>query len=171
HDYVSTTQPNARIIDGFLLHGCSAANKAFPKRLTAKVLHLLSDNEANPAPPSADPQYRLWEIAGTAHSDFFIGYQSEVGLGPRTAADAPRRTKAEYDQVMTAAGNYGEQLHPLLAACVLAGSTMPMHYATSSAVLQLDKWVRAGNASAPKNGPRFEFDGTARKLDSFGNTM
>jgi hypothetical protein len=171
HDYVSTTQPGAHIIDGFLLHGCSAADKTFPKRLTAKVLHLLSDNEANPAPPSADPNYRLWEVAGTAHSDYFIGYQSEVGLGPRTLADAPRRTKAEYEQVMTAAGNYGEQLHPLLATCVLAGSAMPMHYATSSAILQLDRWVRGGRGSAPKNSPRFEFEGTGRKLDGFGNTM
>lgn len=173
--YVTTTQDRAGLADGFLLHGCSAADKTFALPLSAKILHLLSDAEAHPAAPDDDPNYRLWEIAGTAHSDFFIGYQSVVGLGPRTLADTPQRTKTEYDEIMTSAGNYGEQLHPMLATCIVAGSTMPMHYAASSAIYQLDRWVMGaddpGEDFAPKNGPRFEFDGAARKVDGFGNTM
>src|SRR6266542_4294220 len=79
-DYVTTVQPRARVIDGFLLHGCNDDKKLFAKRLAAKVIHLLSDNEANPAPAPNNRNYRLWEVAGTAHSDYFIGYQSEVGM-------------------------------------------------------------------------------------------
>jgi hypothetical protein len=56
---------------------------------------------------------------------------------------------------------------------VLAGSTMPMHYATSSAIYQLDQWVRAGDDGfSPANGPRFQLDaGGKQAKDADGNTL
>jgi hypothetical protein len=167
--YVTTTQNTAHLIDGFLIHGCDATKTTSKQPLQAKVLHLLSDNEANTAPPADNPNYRLWEIAGTAHSDYFIGYQSEVGSTGRVVGDQPQKTKAEYDDVMRAAGNYGAELNPLLAACVLAGSTVPMHYAVSSAIYQLNRWIR-DDADAPANGPRFAFSGTSLATDGDMNT-
>jgi hypothetical protein len=166
YSYVNDWHASANVIDGFLIHG--GGRKTFPAPLTTKVLHLLSDNEANPEEPSADPNYRLWEIAGTAHSDYFIGYQSVFGLGARTTADAPQKTRAQFDQIMLKAGNYGEIVTPYLATCVLAGSTMPMHYAASSALFQLDRWAKTG--VAPKMGPRFEFTAGALAQDQYGNT-
>lgn len=170
YNFVNTQQPGLAVIDGFLIHG--GGSKTFLHPLTTKVLHLLSDNEAKPDTanePTTDPNYRLWEIAGTAHSDYFIGYQSEIGLGARTVADAPQKTASEYEGVMTAAGNYGEQLHPMLATCVVAGATMPMHYATSSAIYQLDQWIKGG--PAPVVSPRFAFSGTAQAKDDLGNSL
>ena len=95
YDYVSSGQA-ARddVIDGFLIHG--GGEKTFDVPLAAPVLHLLSDLEADPAPPSDDPRYRLWEVAATAHSDYFIGYQSVFGNGPRIA-DQPAMDRAGYD--------------------------------------------------------------------------
>lgn len=167
YSFVNTDQPGVALIDGFLIHG--GGSKSFTKNNT-KVLHLLSDSEANTTAPTADPEhYRLWEVAGTAHSDFFIGYQSEIGSGERVLAAGAQKSAAEYEQVMTAAGNYGEQLHPLLPVCVAAGATMPMHYAASSALYQLDQWVKTG--AAPKSGPRFAFSGTSLAKDADGNTL
>ncbi len=164
--FVNADHPGVALIDGFVIHG--GGSKSFTHNST-KVLHLLSDNEANPTEPTADPaHYRLWEVAGTAHADYFIGYQTEIGTSSRVLADRPPKSKAEYDEVMTAAGNYGEQIHPLLAVCVAAGSTMPMHYVASAAIHELDRWVKTG--VAPKGGPRFEFSGTALAKDADGNT-
>jgi hypothetical protein len=167
YSYVQTTQAGAGVIDGFLIHG--GGSKTFDKPLTVPVLHLLSDREAATDKPTTDPRYRLWEVAGTAHSDFWIGYQSVFGLGPRVA-DQPAQSKSAYAATMDAAGNYGQVLHPMLATCVLAGSTMPMHYATSTALHQLNAWVQTGRA--PRPTPRFAFDASgAQALDAHGNTL
>ena len=168
YDYVSSGQA-ARddVFDGFLIHG--GGEKTFEVPLAIPVLHLLSDLEADPSPPSDDPRYRLWEVAATAHSDYFIGYQSVFGNGPRTA-DQPPMDRAGYDEVIDAAGNYGQDPQPLHATCTVAGATMPMHYATSTALHQLDQWVRTGQA--PPVTPRFAFDATTGQLakDEHNNT-
>ena len=160
------------LIDGFLIHGDVGASKPFADPLPVKVLNLLSDLEAVDDgfdPATADPSYRLWEVAGTGHSDYFIGHQAVFGHGPRTALDAPKQTPEQYEALITAAGNYGERLEPELATCIVAGSTMPMHYAASAAIHQLDEWVRGGDG--PDHGPRFEFADGERALDEHGNTM
>jgi hypothetical protein len=168
YSYVNTVQNTTGLIDGFLIHG--GGQKTFSVPLSVPVLNLLSDREAKNDQPTADPNYRLWEVAGTAHSDFWIGYQSEAGQGPRTLADRPPASKADMDAILQTAGNYGEQVHPLDAVCIAAGATMPMHYATSTAMHDLSEWVRTG--TAPANGPRFEFnaDGTLA-VDQYQNTL
>ena len=169
YDYVSSGQA-ARddVFDGFLIHG--GGEKTFDVPLATPVLHLLSDLEADPSPPSDDPLYRLWEVAATAHSDYFIGYQSIFGNGPRTA-DQPALDRTGYDETIDAAGNYGQVPAPLHATCTAAGATMPMHYAASTALHQLDRWVRTG--TAPPVTPRFTFDETTGQLakDEHGNTL
>src|SRR5207249_11561771 len=67
------------------------------------------------------------------------------------------------------AGNYGEVIHPLLGVCIAAGSTMPMHYADSAAIHQLNEWVAKG--SAPHNGPRFAFAAGTLAKDQYDNTL
>jgi hypothetical protein len=167
YDYVSSGQATRDdVIDGFLIHG--GGEKTFDVPLATPVLHLLSDLEADPSPPSDDPRYRLWEVAATAHSDYFIGYQSVFGNGPRTAGQPPM-DRAGYDELIDAAGNYGQIPAPLHATCTVAGATMPMHYAASTALHQLDRWVRTGEA--PPVTPRFEFDATGQLAkDEHGNT-
>jgi hypothetical protein len=167
------THPDAvGLIDGVLLHGDVGAAKAFEHPLAVNVLHLLSDLEAeddgfDPAGHQPD-RYRLWEVAGTGHSGYWIGHQSVAGHGPRVLAAAPKQTPDQYRATLVAAGNYGERLDPELLTCIVAGSTMPMHYAASSAIHQLDRWVRGG--PAPDNGPRFAFEGGLAK-DADGNTL
>jgi hypothetical protein len=175
-DYVKTWLPAhpeaVGVIDGILVHGNVPGEKSFVTGSPIPVLHLLSDFEAQDDgvdPAAVDPNYRLWEIAGASHSDFFIGYQSVFGHGPRVLTGADKQTAAQFDDLMTAAGNYGEVIHPLLATCTLAGATLPMHYADSAAIHQLNAWVATG--TAPPNGPRFAFANGTLAADQYGNTL
>lgn len=164
--YVRQVQETAGVIDGFLIHGGGSKNWAAPPPVP--VLHLLSDAEASPAGPTQSENYRLWEIAGTAHSDFWIGYHQEVGQGPRFAG-APKQPSSGEQELDAVAGNYGETLHPMQAACVFAGATFPMRYATSAALKQLDAWIADG--TPPPQGPRYAFNGAELARDAYGNAM
>ena len=166
YDYVNDVQAEADVIDGFLIHG--GGQKTFEAALPVPVLHLLADREGNPTPPTQDPNYRLWEVAATGHSDYFIGYQSVHGNGPRVA-DQPAADRSRYGEIIDAAGNYGQIVDPLLGMCTVAGSAMPMHYATSTALHQLNRWVRTGEG--PAVTPRFEFGGSTLAKDQHGNTL
>ncbi|MDQ1425680.1 MAG: hypothetical protein QOD72_3178 [Acidimicrobiaceae bacterium] len=175
-DYVKTWLPAhpeaVGVIDGIEVHGNVPGDKSFVTGSPIPVLHLLSDYEAQDDgvdPATVDPNYRLWEIAGASHSDFFIGYQSVAGFGPRVSVGAAKQTKAQFDETIKAAGNYGEVIHPLLATCTLAGATLPMHYADSAAIHQLNAWVTTG--TAPPNGPRFAFTNGQLATDQYGNTL
>lgn len=175
-DYVKSwlpTHPDAvGVIDGVLVHGNVPGEKAFAAASPVPVLQLLSDYEAEDDgvdPASLGPNHRLWEIAGASHADYFIGYQSEFGHGPRVAAGAPKVSEAEFRDIIRAAGNYGEVVSPLMGVCTAAGATMPMHYAASTAIHQLDAWVAGG--PPPASGPRFQFAGGSLAADEHGNTL
>jgi hypothetical protein len=167
------SHPNAvGLIDGFLVHGAASSTKKFDQPLPSqvRVLQLLSDLEADQSPVTAQPNYRVWEVAGTAHSDHFIGYQAAFGDGPRVLTGAAKIDEPAFDTLIDAAGNYGAEVTPLLATCVVAGATMPMHYVASTAIHDLDEWV-AGKP-APPVGPRFQFDSSgALAKDRYGNAV
>ena len=176
-DYISEwlpTHPDAvGVIDGFLVHGNVPGDKDFAVGSPVPVLHLLSDFEAvddGVDPNAVDPNYRLWEIAGAAHADYFIGYQSISGHGPRVTASAPKVDQAGFRAIIDAAGTYGERAaDPLYAVCTAAGATMPMRYAASAAIYALDEWV--AGIGAPPNGPRYEFENGALAKDADGNAL
>lgn len=163
--YVRDVQPDAGVIDGFMIHG--RGSKVFDPPPSVPVLHLLSDAEASPEEPNTDVNYRLWEVAGSSHSDFWIGYHQEFGQGPRFAG-APKMPASADEDMHEVAGNYGEQIHPLELTCILAGSLFPMRYAASAALHSLDRWVRTGDP--PPSGPRFELDDAGALVrDEHGN--
>jgi len=166
YGYVTEAQAEAGIIDGFLIHG--GGSKTYETPPAAPVLHLLSDAEASPSEPNTTTNYRLWEVAGAAHSDFYIGYHQVVGQGPRFAAGLRRPASADED-LHVVAGNYGEQPHPLHLACVLAGGSFPMRYPTMAALKLLDRWI--ADRAPPPNGPRFVFNGNGQAKDGFGNAL
>jgi hypothetical protein len=163
--YVRDVQADASVIDAFLIH--SGGSKTFAANPAAPVLHLLCDSEATPENPVDWPSYRLWEIAGSAHSDFWIGYHQEVGQGPRTLADAPKHPASDDAELHRVAANYGEQVHPGQLVCTVEGAEFPMRYSVSAAIDGLDRWLRTG--TKPPAGPRYEFANGQLALDEFGN--
>lgn len=165
-NYVRTTQSTARVIDGFLIHG--GGSKEYDTAPTAPVLHLLSDREASPTKPTARRNYRLWEVAGSAHSDFWIGYHQEVGQGPRFLG-APKQPASAEAELHKVAGNYGEAPHPMHATCIFAGASFPTRYAVNAALHHLNRWVRRG--VMPPVAPRYKFNGDMLARDGKGNAL
>lgn len=162
--YVEQHQTKADVIDGFLIHGTFGGNG--PALSPVPVIHLESDADVA---PGAQPHTNivLWEVAGAAHSGFWIGYHSVFGNGPRSQLHAAKVSRSEKERISLEAGNYGEQIHPLLAACTLAGATMPMRYVTSAAIAHLNTWVRGG--PAPTSSSKITVGAFGPVRDSFGN--
>ena len=168
-DYIAERQAQDRVIDGFLVHGTFGHDG--PPSSPVPVIHLESDADIAPtARSNPEGNVVLWEVAGTAHSDLWIGYHSVFGHGPRSQAGAPKLDRAEKEAISRTAGNYGEQLHPMLATCTLAGATMPMHHVASSAIDHLVDWVRDG--TVPPSSDKIVLDRLGSVLaDGYGNAM
>jgi hypothetical protein len=172
HDYVNLGYARSRVIDGILIHGDVGAGKLFAE-LPVPVIQLLSDFEADPEEPApADRgKYRLWEIAGTAHTDQWVGLHQVEGQGPRTLASAPRMPAEADAELHESVGNYGEQLTPFDGACIVGGASFPMRYAVNAALHYLNRW-NGGPAHAPPAAPRYEFDaGGSLARDAYYNAL
>jgi hypothetical protein len=169
YNYVTEWQDSARVIDGFLIHGNGTPKKTFPKPLSVPVLNILADREAETEKPTKDKNYRLWEVAGTGHSGYFIGVQSVDG-NSRSVGSLPRASRQEYHALIDDAGNYGQIVDERLGACTVYGAAMPMHYSVNAALHELNRWVRTGKR--PVKAPRYTFDESgALATDEFGNTL
>ncbi len=170
HDYVALVQNEARVIDGFPVHADGGGDKSYPADPRVPVIQLLSEREASPAEPNVTRNYRLWEVAGAAHQDFRIGYHQVVGASGRAVLDAPRQPATADEEMHEIAGSYGEQIHPLPLACIVAGTQFPLRYVVSAAIHHLDRWVKTG--VPPPAGARYQFDGSGQLArDQFGNAL
>jgi hypothetical protein len=167
HDYIAQVQDEARVIDGFLVHADGGANKQYPADPSVPVIQLMSEREATPEEPNVARNYRLWEVAGAAHQDFWIGYHQVFGASLRAELGVRRPASAD-TELHQIAGNYGEQIHPLSFVCVVAGTQFPLRYVVSSAIHHLDRWAKTG--VAPPVAARYEFDGSGQLArDQHGN--
>lgn len=167
YSYVRQVQPKARVIDGFLIHG--GGGKAYDPPPAVPVVHLMSDLEASEEKPTTTKNYRLWEIAGAAHSDFWTGYHQVFGQGPRSLLHAPKQPASADEEMHAVAGNYGEVVHPMDATCIVAGATFPTRYAVAAALHHLDRWAKGERP--PPAGPRFAFDSGVLARDEHGNAL
>ncbi len=168
-DYLIAVQPRARVIDAFLIHADGSGEKTYPADPAAPTIQLLSEREATPEAPNVSGNYRLWEIAGAAHQDFWIGVHQVQGQSVR-AVSGLRQAGSADDALHVQAGNYGEQYDPGQFICIVEGTQFPLRYAVMRAIDALDRWLRDG--TAPPQGPRFAFDdsGTLAR-DADGNAL
>ena len=167
-DYVAEGFADNLVIDGFLIHSM-VTGRIFDESPPVPVILLQSDFEAAPPDHAAAQNFRLWEIAGSAHQDFNVGYHQVFGQGPRASAGAPRQPASADEDLHVIAGNYGEQPHPNHATCILAGAAFPMRYPTNTAIFSLNRWIRDG--VAPPVGPRYAFDGDQLARDQYQNAL
>jgi len=171
--YVNAIHPRVQLFDGFLLFarpgGTSSLGdddvldvylpNAVKLRtdLNTPVLVLQSETDLfilryYGARQDDTDNIRLWETAGTSHSDL---YSLVTGMGD-TGADP-------------AVADVVEVLNPHLAECDLPLNSGPQHFIAKAAIHQLDNWVRTG--IAPPTADRLEVAGDppAFVLDEFGN--
>ena len=110
-----------------------------------------------PARQPDNDQFRLWEVAGTAHADvytFVVGFIDSGALPDRGA-----RGRVEADD--------GAARHRRSSTPVNAG---PQHYVLQAALAHFDRWLRDG--TPPPRAPRLEVrddDPTQFVVDDHGN--
>jgi hypothetical protein len=167
HSYVTGVQPETGMFDGFLIDG--GGSKTFPAEPDAPVLHVLEEWGMTPSEPNVSENYRLWEVAGAAHADYWI-LRQQFDSPERVAPRQPQNSRAWGDAVDQVAGNYGYDLEPRQATCLGGGTMFPKRYAVSAALHQLDRWARTGQP-APEV-PRVEFDESGDVVrDEHGNVV
>lgn len=168
-DYLIDVQPGARVIDAFLIHSDGAGDKQFPADPAVPTIQLFSEREASPDAPNVTRNYRLWEVAGAAHQDFWVGYHQVEGQALRVVANAPQRPGSADADLHVAAGNYGEQFDPGQLICIVQGTQFPLRYVVMAAIHDLDRWIKTG--VPPPEAPRYQFDGDKLARDADGNAL
>jgi hypothetical protein len=179
--YINAVQPRYRLFDGFLVHGrpssASLGGIAMDSvdlskidlggmppvflRTDTSVPVLVLESETDliilgyhkARQPDTD-KIRLWEMAGTAHADLYVGITgiSDAGGNPSVANVVEIAT-----------------LYPGILECPLPINSGPQHFIAKAAIHQLDRWVRTG--VPPTTAPRLEIAGDppAFVLDALGN--
>lgn len=166
HRYVTTVHADADVFDGFFIDGGGA--QAFPAEPLDPVLHMREEGwQASPLTPDVDRNYRLWEVAGATHADYWVlrqQFDNPERLVPQQEQFGPGWREQEED----ISGNYGYDVEPRQTTCPIGGGMFPKRYAVSAGLKRLDEWVRTGRP-APRV-PRLEFDANGQVArDEFGN--
>ncbi len=168
-DYLIEVQPQANVIDAFLVHADGSGEKQYPADPVVPMIQLLSEREASPDAPNVTRNYRLWEIAGAAHQDFWIGVHQVLGQSLRAEAHLQRAGTADAD-FHDYAGNYGVHYDPGQYICIVEGTQFPLRYSVMAAIYHLDRWLRTGDA--PPQGERYQFDESGNLArDEHGNAL
>jgi hypothetical protein len=164
--YVTNVQPQARVLDGFLIDSDFGDGKSMPSPVVP-VINIEEEVGSSPADPIATENYRLWEVAGAAHADYWI-LRQQFDAPERAVPQQPQHDRDWGDAVDEVAGNYGYDIEPRQATCVVGGNMFPKRYAVSAALLRLDEWVRTGRPAPAV--PRLEFDAFGLPArDEYGN--
>lgn len=176
--YVNAIAPREPLFDAYLIHsrvhgsaalspGPGATTLDFESRapvrvrddLGVPVLMLQTETDMTILKAYADRQpdteyFRLWEVAGTAHADRYVGHVGLTDKGNDLATASVEET------------NYAI---PVLFACGRPINSGPQHFVLKAAIAALDRWVRTG--VAPPAADRFEYDGAQLVRDQFGNVV
>ena len=174
---MNAIDPVARIFDGFFVHsrgGGSAPIAQMPVadlqtpasvriREDARVPVLTFQTETDllglrflPDRQPAGPNFRLWEVAGTAHADvytLFVGF-SDTGDSPEAAAIIVNAKPI-----------------PGIIECQSPVNSGPAHFVLKAAFVALDRWIATGEA--PPQSPSIAVAGSpaAIERDALGNAM
>jgi hypothetical protein len=175
--YINAIQPVAGVFDGFLVH--SRATDAAPllsspfpgitvpdatiirSDVGVPVLSFQTETDVRLGhfpPRQADTdQFRLWEVAGTAHADSYT-----AGLGFRDTGDG--RAEVRLLDVANADGGPLRCSEPINAG--------PQYAVLNAALFHLNRWVRDGTQPPP--APRLELEPglpATIKRDQHGNAL
>jgi hypothetical protein len=173
--YVNAIHPLVRLHDGFLIHSRGGGSAALseapePEVATPEVVYVREDLDepvltfqtetdlimlgylSDRQPDGRN--FRLWEVAGTAHADT---YTVIVGFGDK--GDTP----VGAELLVTS------QPVPGIIECATPINSGPQHFVLKAAIAALDAWIRG--EGAPPMAPRLEVEGSPPSfvLDELGN--
>ena len=129
--------------------------------LTVPVLNLQTESDTavlggyEDRQPDSD-MIRIWEVAGTAHADRYVG-----NLGLTDKGDDPK----------VAAVVESRYAIPVVLKCDKPVNSGPQHFVVKAALAALNNWVETG--TAPSAADRFEYDEVNQTLvrDELGNAI
>jgi len=173
--FINAVAPLYRPYDGYIVHSRGNRSSALAQepqamietpeapriRTDIKVPVMTFQTETDvtglgfaPARQADSEHFVLWEVAGTAHADFYTilsGRGDAVG-GPAFAA------VVEVSEV------------PGFIECTLPVNSGPMHYVFKTAIREMDEWMRSNEA--PPAAPRLDLndDGSDYIKDANGNS-
>ena len=176
--YINAVHPLAQVYDGFLVHsrgssGAPLSQDPQPTIMAPSVAHLRNDLGVPVLVFETETdlvslgyfsnrqvdgsQFRLWEVAGTAHADTYTLLVGATDLGNSPSAA---------DLVVTASPIPG------IIDCDKPINSGPQHFVLNAAFAALDRWVRDG--TTPPHAERLQIAAGTPPLivvDSHGNAL
>ncbi|MGH2684522.1 MAG: alpha/beta hydrolase domain-containing protein [Actinomycetota bacterium] len=165
--YVTAVHQHAGLIDGFYLD--AGGSKTWPAPPPVPVIQVFEEFGFSPTRPNISHNYRLWEVAGAAHADYWV-LRHAFDAGDRTLIpQQPQYGEGWEEAEHEVAGNYGYDVEPRQATCAYGGNMFPKRYAVDAALYRLDQWVRSG--VPPPQPPAAEFEDGQIARDEHGNAL
>lgn len=160
--YVNHVQGDAGLIDGFL-PVTTMRTPEDPEDLrddVAPVMWVMSEDEAGLERRTDSGLFKLWEVAGTSHINYWLGAWGEA-MARRDFMDE----EPTWDPVE--AGQYGEREDGIYGEC--GYNYFPMRYAYKAALSHLHDWVLG--EGEPPGAPRIEREDGGVRTDEHGNAL
>ena len=151
--YINELQAEQGLIDGFLpfVTSQTPADEDDIRDDLVPVMWVMSESEADQVRREDSGLFRLWEVAGASHVNYWLVYYAQAMDARDFGADNPpwdRKIAGQYGQ--RAEGDSGTNYG------VCGVNYFPMRYAYRSAMDQLQDWLVEGEA--PPSAPRIERD-------------
>jgi hypothetical protein len=167
--YIDAAHQLVDVYDGYIVHSRGADSSALSSGVSTPLPTLIRDDlvpviafqaEADVAnsallvrqPETPGGNYRLWEVAGTAHYDYY-----GLNIGPVDLGEG----QGEIDNLTTMQNPPTEPSPPGLPfaglfQCAEGINTGPMHWVFNAAVRWIDRWVASEGRRAPPIAPRLQ---------------
>lgn len=163
--YVNELQAGHDLIDGFLPFATTwtPAETEDIRDDLVPVMWVMSEDEADKVRREDSGLFRLWEVAGTSHVNYWLVHWAGAMDARDFGEDNP-----PWDPEI--AGQYGQRADGLYEVCGV--NYFPMRYAYRAAMDQLQEWLVQNEKppSAPRIDREVDDDGTVTvKRDEFGN--
>ena len=163
--YIDAVNPLAHVYDGFLVHS-RAGGPPIRDDVGVPVLVFMTQTDvsfSNGAARQPDTStYRLWEVAGTAHYDYY-----GLALGPADTGHGHAGSA-----VLASLQNPTNEPPGPGFTCDSPINSWAAHYVLDAAVYHLNRWVTRG--IAPPVAPRFQITKTSPLVfatDAHGNAL
>lgn len=174
--YVNAIHPTIDLFDGFLIHSRGSGSSSLSQEplvqvatpgvvqirtdIAEPVLALQAESDALNAVSGGNLQsdsegFRLWEMAGVAHTDLYTGNEK----GSMDKGDNPEIA----DVIQT------DIIVPGLLVCAEDVNDGPGHWIAKAAIAALNDWIITGTAAPTAPRLMLNEEGTAFELDSVGN--
>ena len=172
--YINAVQPLYEAYDGFMVHSRGGGSSALAQEpqvpiptppqpriredTSAPVITFQTETDLTilnyfGARQDDSANFRLWEVAGTAHADYYTIISGRFDA----TGEARFAEVVEEDTVLG------------ILRCDRPFNSGPMHYVFARAVRALDDWIRVGTSPTTASRLDLTADGSTFLLDTLGN--